>query len=221
MARTEHTVTATMVAVGVPEYKTIWINQCYFQVVYRTSLTFFFFRSCRVEHLSCTTRVTLKYMFYKPSVLFSYKTKWSKYPNALWHHTVTKAQLSTAGKVQPGLEIQSLLKCLFLTLFSKMYRPTKIDVLSALEVGIFLRNSWRFFFVLCRGPLKCLLMYLKWHQSWRHHIYQAISMNEPNTEHCSPMHRTTGKEVWLACEYARAPRWRPVNMCEAPFLPGG
>ena len=34
----------------------------------------------------------------------------------------------------------------------------------------------------------------------------------PNTEHCSPMNRTTGKEVWLtqkAGEYAR-----PVNMQE-------
>ena len=35
-----------------------------------------------------------------------------------------------------------------------------------------------------------------------------------NTEHCSPMNRATGKEVWLtqkAGEYAR-----PVNMQEPP-----
>ena len=48
-------------------------------------------------------------------------------------------------KIYFGLEIQFLLKCLFLTVFSKIYRPTKVDMLGAWEVSISLRNSWRFF----------------------------------------------------------------------------
>ena len=62
-----------------------------------------------------------------------------------------QAQLSAALKVQLEFESQFLLKCPFLIVFSKIYRPTKVDVLGTWEVGILLRNSWRFFFVSLLG----------------------------------------------------------------------
>ena len=92
---------------------------------------------------------------------------------------LTQAQLSAAAKVQLGLEIQSLLNCPFLTLFSKIYRPTKVDVLGTWEVGICFKNAWPFFFCFVPGTLKWLLMPLKWHQSSRHHIFPASFTNEP------------------------------------------
>ena len=49
-----------------------------------------------------------------------------------------------------GLKIKSLPKCPFLNVFSKAYRPTKVDVLGW-EVSILFRNLWRFFFVLYWG----------------------------------------------------------------------
>ena len=78
-----------------------------------------------------------------------------------------------------GLEIQSLSKCPFLNVFSKNYCPTKVDVLGNWEVSILFRDLWRFFFVLYRGTLNWLLMSLKWHLSWRHHINQAGTHQAP------------------------------------------
>ena len=56
-------------------------------------------------------------------------------------------QLSAAVKIYFGLEIQSLPKCLFLTVFAKIYCPTKVNLLGNWEVSIFFRNMCRFFFV--------------------------------------------------------------------------
>ena len=89
------------------------------------------------------------------------------------------AQLSAAVKIDLGLDIQSLSKCPFLNVFSKTYRPTKVDVLGNWEVIILFRNSWLFFLASYRGTLNWLLMSLKVHQSWRHHINHAVSMNLP------------------------------------------
>ena len=55
------------------------------------------------------------------------------------------SQLTASVKIDLGLEIQFLLKCLFLTVFSKIYRPTKVDVLGTWEIGILLRNLWCLF----------------------------------------------------------------------------
>ena len=96
------------------------------------------------------------------------------------HCTVAPYSLLKPNYLLLGLEIQFLLKFSFLTMYSKIYRPTKVDILGTREIGIFFRNSWRFFFVLYLGTLKLLLMSQKWHQSWRHHFYQAISMNGPS-----------------------------------------
>ena len=57
------------------------------------------------------------------------------------------AQLTAAVKIDLGLEIQSLPKCPFLTVFSKIYRPTKVNMLGNWEVSILFRNLWRFFSV--------------------------------------------------------------------------
>ena len=40
-------------------------------------------------------------------------------------------QLTASVKIDLGLEFQFLLKCPVLTVFSKMYGPTKVDVLGA------------------------------------------------------------------------------------------
>ena len=63
------------------------------------------------------------------------------------------AKLSAAMKTDLGLEIQSVPKCPFLTVFSKSYRPTKVNVLGNWEVSIFFRNLWRLFFVFYWGTL--------------------------------------------------------------------
>ena len=47
-----------------------------------------------------------------------------------------KCCCSAAVKIDLGLEIQSLPKCPFLIVFSKMYRPTKVNVLGNWEVSI-------------------------------------------------------------------------------------
>ena len=61
-------------------------------------------------------------------------------------------QLTDAVNFDLGLEIQSLPKCPFLTVFSKTYFPTKVDVLGPWEVSILFRNAWHFFFALYRVP---------------------------------------------------------------------
>ena len=63
------------------------------------------------------------------------------------------AQLTAAVKIDLGLEIQSLPKCPFLTVFSKIYCPTKNNVPGNWEISILFRDLCRFFFVLCRGTL--------------------------------------------------------------------
>ena len=60
-------------------------------------------------------------------------------------------QLTAAVNLNLGLKIQSLPKCPFLTVFSKTYRPTKVDVLGPWEAGILFRNLWRFFFCFIPG----------------------------------------------------------------------
>ena len=62
-------------------------------------------------------------------------------------------QLIASVKIDLGFEIQFLLNCMFLTVFSKIYRPTNEDVLDTWEVGILVTNSWRLFFVLHLGTL--------------------------------------------------------------------
>ena len=63
------------------------------------------------------------------------------------------AQLSAAVKIDLRLEIQSLQKFPFLTVLSKIYHLTKVNVLGTWEVSILFRNLWRFFFVFDRGTL--------------------------------------------------------------------
>ena len=58
------------------------------------------------------------------------------------------AQITASVKIYLGLEIQFMLKCLFLTVFSKVKHPTKVDVLGIWEVSIL------FLVVLYRGTLK-------------------------------------------------------------------
>ena len=89
------------------------------------------------------------------------------------------ARLSAAMKIDLPLEIQYLPKCPFLNVFSKIYCPTKVDVLGNWEVSILFRNLLRFFFCFYWGSLNWLCISLKWHQSWRHHMIQAVSMNWP------------------------------------------
>ena len=62
----------------------------------------------------------------------------------------------------------------FLTPFSKIHGPTKIEKLGTWQNSIRFRNLWPFIFVLYWGTLGLLLMSLQWH-----HIYQVISMNGP------------------------------------------
>ena len=64
------------------------------------------------------------------------------------------AQLSATLKINLELKIKSQSKYPFLNVFSKTYRPTKVNVLGNWEVSILFRNSWRFFFVLYPGPPK-------------------------------------------------------------------
>ena len=52
--------------------------------------------------------------------------------------SLTQIQLCAAVKVPLGFESQFLLKCLFLIVFSKIYRLAKVDVLGTWEVGILL-----------------------------------------------------------------------------------
>ena len=63
-------------------------------------------------------------------------------------------QLYASVKTDIKLDIPFLLKCPFRTVFGKIYRPTKSNLLGTWEVSILFRNSWRFFFVLYRGTLK-------------------------------------------------------------------
>ena len=58
-------------------------------------------------------------------------------------------------------EIPFLLKFLFLTVFSKIYCPTKEDVLGTWEVIILFINSWRFFGCFIPGYPKVTVMSLK------------------------------------------------------------
>ena len=60
-------------------------------------------------------------------------------------------QLIASVKIDLGFEVQFLLNCSFLTVFSKTYRPTKEDVLGTWEVGILVRNLWRLFFCFTLG----------------------------------------------------------------------
>ena len=72
-------------------------------------------------------------------------------------YNIFSLQITASVKIDLVFEIQFLLKCPFLTVFSKIYRPTKVDVLGLWEVSILFRNSWRFFFCLTGVPLSDFL----------------------------------------------------------------
>ena len=97
----------------------------------------------------------------------------------LFHSTYSHSPPVLLWKFNLDLKASLRTKRPFLTAFSKRNGPTKIEKLGTWQDSIWFRNLWRFFSVLYRGTLGWLLMSLKWHQSWRHHIYQAISMNWP------------------------------------------
>ena len=59
--------------------------------------------------------------------------------------------MHAALKFDMGLKIKSLLKCPFLNVCSKTFRPTKVNMLGNWEVSILFRNLWRSFFVFILG----------------------------------------------------------------------
>ena len=84
-----------------------------------------------------------------------------------------KSSKSLGGGVRPFWK-KSIIKLDFF--YEKL---PKIEKLGTWQNSMWFRNLWPFSFVLYQGTLGLLLMALKCNQSWRHHIYQAISMNGP------------------------------------------
>ena len=67
--------------------------------------------------------------------VFEFKKNMSNTINALSSRKIVFYQITDSVKFDLGLEIQFLLKRPFLTVFSQIYRPTKVDVLGTHEVS--------------------------------------------------------------------------------------
>ena len=108
------------------------------------------------------------------------------------------AQLSAAVKIDSGLEIQSLPKCLFLNVFSEIYCLTKVDVLGNWDVSIFvLYICGVFLFCFIPGYPKLTLYVPKMASKFTSSYYSSI-FNE------------------LACPLVAAFKIDELQICQTP-----